>query len=68
MKITLKTIILVALVIFYLVVIISNFTTYEGLENKPIKQKTVEELETPTELSEEDQKYGISGEGDMMKT
>lgn len=68
MKITLKTIILVALVIFYLVVIISNFTTYEGLENKPIKQKTVEEVEAPTELSEEDHKYGIAGEGDMMKT
>jgi len=34
MKITLKTVILVALVVFNLVIIFSNFTNYEGLENK----------------------------------
>jgi len=33
MKITLKTIILAALIVFNLVIIISNFTTYEGLES-----------------------------------
>jgi hypothetical protein len=34
MKITLKTVILSILVIFNLVIIFSNFTSYEGLENK----------------------------------
>ena len=76
MKITLKTVILVALIIFNLVIIISNFTTYEGLEsnseseseNKPKKEKTAEELQEATEPTKEDIKYGIVGEGDMTKS
>lgn len=76
MKITIKTIVLVALVIFNLVIIISNFTTYEGLEsnseseseNKPKKEKTAEELQQATEPTKEDIKYGIVGEGDMTKS
>jgi hypothetical protein len=76
MKITLKTLILVALIVFNLVIIISNFTTYEGLEsantsnsnNKPKKEKTAEELQASTEPTEDDIKYGIVGEGDMSKS
>lgn len=72
MKITIKTIILVALVFFNLVIIFSNFTSYEGLENnsndKPKKEKTAEELEESTEPSKEDIKYGIVGEGDMKNS
>ena len=72
MKITLKTVILLALIIFNLVIIISNFTTYEGLENesadKPKKEKTAEELQASTEPTDEDIKYGIVGEGDMSKS
>jgi len=70
MKITLKTIILAALIVFNLVIIISNFTTYEGLESntsdaKPKKEKSAEELQEETEPTKEDIKYGIVGEGDM---
>jgi large-conductance mechanosensitive channel len=72
MKITLKTFVLVALVIFNLVIIISNFTTYEGLENNsneaPKKEKTAEELQDATEPTKEDIKYGLVGEGDMQKS
>lgn len=72
MKITLKTIILAALIVFNLVIIISNFTTYEGLESntsdaKP-KEKSAEELQAETEPTKEDIKYGIVGEGDMAKS
>jgi regulatory protein YycH of two-component signal transduction system YycFG len=79
MKITIKTIILVALVIFNLVIIISNFTTYEGLETnskseseneetKETKEKTVEDLQEATEPTKEDIKYGIVGEGHMTES
>ena len=34
MKITLKTVILVALFIFYLVIILSNFAGYEGMQSE----------------------------------
>jgi hypothetical protein len=72
MKITLKTFILVALVVFNLVIIISNFTTYEGLENNsdntPKKEKTAEDLRASTEPTTEDIKYGIVGEGDIAKS
>jgi hypothetical protein len=72
MKITLKTFILVALVVFNLVIIISNFTTYEGLENNsdntPKKDKTAEDLQASTEPTKEDITYGIVGEGDMAKS
>ena len=79
MKITLKIIILVFLVVFNLVIIISNFTTYEGLEGLetntttdsekiPKKEKSVEELQASTEPTKEDIKYGIVGEGDMAKS
>jgi hypothetical protein len=66
MKITLKTIVLMALVFFNLVIIVSNFTTYEGLESKS-KEKTADELQAPTEPTKEDIQYGIVGEGDMAK-
>jgi hypothetical protein len=72
MKITLKTFILVALVVFNLVIIFSNFSTYEGVENKsdntPQKGKSAEELQEATEPTKEDIKYGIVGEGDMAKS
>jgi hypothetical protein len=73
MKITLKTIILAALIVFNLVIIISNFTTYEGLESntsdaKPKKEKSAEELQAETEPTKEDINYGIVGEGDMAKS
>jgi hypothetical protein len=66
MKITLKTVILAALIVFNLVIIFSNFSSYEGLENK--KEKTPEELEEPTEPTTADLKQGIVGEGDMASS
>jgi len=72
MKITLKTFILVALVVFNLVIIISNFSTFEGLENNsdntPKHEKSAKELQETTEPTKEDIKYGIVGEGDMTKS
>lgn len=44
MKITLKTVILVALFIFYLVIILSNFAGYEGM-----KSEISDETDTPRE-------------------
>lgn len=49
MKITLKTVILVALFIFYLVIILSNFTTYEGMETKSPADETNEDEIDATE-------------------
>ena len=66
MKITLKTVILAALIVFNLVIIFSNFSSYEGLENK--KEKTPEKLEEPTEPTTADLKQGIVGEGDMASS
>jgi regulatory protein YycH of two-component signal transduction system YycFG len=70
MKITLKTVILAALIVFNLVIIFSNFTSYEGLENNREKkeEKTPEELEEPTEPTTADLKQGIVGEGDMASS
>ena len=39
MKITLKTIILIALFVFYLVIIFSNFTHYEGMDGSSEEKK-----------------------------
>jgi hypothetical protein len=44
MKITLKTVILSILVIFNLVIIFSNFTSYEGLENKSDDETSNDEI------------------------
>jgi archaellum component FlaF (FlaF/FlaG flagellin family) len=53
MKITLKTIILVALIVFYLVIIFSNFRSYEGLTNAK-KEKNVEtDNEIDTQASDD---------------
>ena len=69
MKITLKTVILAALIVFNLVIVFSNFTSYEGLENnQKKKEKTPEELEDGTEPTKEDLKQGIVGEGDMVSS
>lgn len=70
MKITLKTVILAALIVFNLVIIFSNFTSYEGLENNTEKkeEKTPEELEKATEPTKADLKQGIVGEGDMASS
>lgn len=75
MKITLKTVILSILVIFNLVIIFSNFTSYEGLENNSAddnkdktKEKSVSDLEEPTEPTKDDIKYGIVGEGDITNS
>ena len=40
MKITLKTIVLVSLLVFYLVIIFSNFRSYEGLTNEDSVDET----------------------------
>ena len=55
MRITLKTFILVALIIFNLVIIISNFTTYEGLEsNSASDSDDAREKEKIEEFVDED--------------
>ena len=71
MKITLKTVILAALIVFNLVIIFSNFTSYEGLETKTDddkKEKTPEQLEDKTVPTKEDLVHGIVGEGDMASS
>ena len=56
MKITLKTVILVALFLFYLVIILSNFTTVEGMENASTKVETNPDNEVETEGFDEETK------------
>lgn len=48
MKFNLKTIILVALFVFYLVIILSNLFIREGLENKEVETTSEEMDATPT--------------------
>jgi cytoskeletal protein RodZ len=48
MKFNLKTIILVALFVFYLVIILSNLFIREGLENKDVETTSEEMDATPT--------------------
>lgn len=81
MKITLKNVILASLIVFNLVIIFSNFTSYEGLEGKTQdteeinkseedeeKNKPEADLELPTEPTKSDVKYGIVGEGEMSSS
>ncbi len=51
MKITLKTIVLASLIVFILVIIFSNFTTYEGLDI-PSSEMSEEEEDKKNEPTE----------------
>jgi len=53
MKITLKTIILVALIVFYLVIIFSNFRSYEGLTNAKNEKNVETDHEIDTQASDD---------------
>jgi cytoskeletal protein RodZ len=56
MKITLKTVILASLIFFNLVIIISNFTNYEGLENKSHDENDEKESISDEKASTNDEK------------